>query len=170
MLQVIGALNQARQMELDVIHNYMQLHYVLGNENLGELAKQMKLIAIDEMRHAEKFAERIRELGGRPVVGFDYREIPPLISAATYNANKDRESTTIVNYENLSNFCRTLGDTKSAELFDKINEEEHEHLKYFIAIHDNLNELGNTYLEKFVNTNSSIGSDRGFIISDSAIV
>lgn len=170
MLQVIGALNQARQMELDAIHNYMQFHYVLGNENLGELAKQMKLIAIDEMRHAEKFAERIRELGGRPVVGFDYREIPPLISSETYAANKDRESTTITNYDSIANLCRNLGDTKSAELFDKINEEEQKHLGYFITIHDNLQNAGSIYLKKFIDTDSSIGSNRGFIISDSAIV
>ena len=61
---VIGTLNEARSMELHAISQYMNQHYGLDNMDYGELAKNVKLIAIDEMRHAEMFAERIKELGG----------------------------------------------------------------------------------------------------------
>ena len=64
--KVIGVLNQARAMELHGISQYMNQHYDLDNMDYGELARDMKLIAIDEMRHAEQFAERIKELGGEP--------------------------------------------------------------------------------------------------------
>lgn len=63
---VIAALNKARSMELQAIHQYMNQHYNLDNMDYGELAMNMKLIAIDEMRHCESFAERIKELGGEP--------------------------------------------------------------------------------------------------------
>ena len=44
----------------------MNQHYNLADRDYGELAANVKLIAIDEMRHAEMFAERIKELGGEP--------------------------------------------------------------------------------------------------------
>ena len=53
-------------MELHAIHQYMNQHYDLVDRDYGELAANVKLIAIDEMRHAEMFAERIKELGGEP--------------------------------------------------------------------------------------------------------
>ena len=64
--EVIAVLNQARGMELHAISQYMNQHYTLDNMDYGELAKNVKLIAIDEMRHAEMFAERIKELAGEP--------------------------------------------------------------------------------------------------------
>ena len=59
---VVEALNKARSMELHAIHQYMNQHYNLDDMDYGELAANMKLIAIDEMRHCEMFAERIKEL------------------------------------------------------------------------------------------------------------
>ena len=64
--KVIEVLNKARSMELHAITQYMNQHYGLDDMDYGELAKQVKLIALDEMRHAEMFAERIKELGGEP--------------------------------------------------------------------------------------------------------
>ena len=64
--KVIDALNKARSMELQAIHQYMNQHYNLDDMDYGEMAAKVKLIAIDEMRHAEAFAERIKELGGKP--------------------------------------------------------------------------------------------------------
>ena len=61
---VVAALNKARSMELHASHPYMNQPYTLADKDYGELAMNMKLIAIDEMRHCEMFAERIKELGG----------------------------------------------------------------------------------------------------------
>ena len=63
---IVGVMNQARSMELQAIHQYMNQHYNLDNMDYGDLAAKVKLIAIDEMRHAEMFADRIKELGGEP--------------------------------------------------------------------------------------------------------
>ena len=64
--KVIEVLNKARAMELTAISQYMNQHYNLDDMDYGELAGKLKLIAIDEMRHAEAFAERVKELGGEP--------------------------------------------------------------------------------------------------------
>ena len=64
--KVIEVLNKARSMELQAIHQYMNQHYNLADMDYGDLAAKLKLIAIDEMRHAEMFAERIKELTGEP--------------------------------------------------------------------------------------------------------
>ena len=63
---VIDVLNKARSMELYAVHQYMNQHYTLDDLDYGEFASKIKLISIDEMRHAEEFAERIKELGGEP--------------------------------------------------------------------------------------------------------
>ena len=63
---VIEVLNKARAMELLAIAQYMNQHYNLDDMDYGEMAAKVKLIAIDEMRHAEMFAERIKELAGEP--------------------------------------------------------------------------------------------------------
>ena len=64
--KVIEVLNKARAMELQAIYQYMNQHYNLDNMDYGDMAAKMKLIAIDEMRHAEMFADRIKELDGEP--------------------------------------------------------------------------------------------------------
>jgi len=57
---VIEVLNKARSMELLAITQYMNQHYNLDDMDYGELAGKVKLIAIDEMRHAEMFAGAFR--------------------------------------------------------------------------------------------------------------
>ncbi len=52
--KVLEVLNKARAMELQAIHQYMNQHYTLDDMDYGELAANVKLIAIDEMRHALK--------------------------------------------------------------------------------------------------------------------
>lgn len=69
--RVVEVLNQARAMELFAITQYMNQHYGLDSMDYGELAAKMKLIAIDEMRHAEMFAERVKELGGEPATSYE---------------------------------------------------------------------------------------------------
>jgi bacterioferritin len=64
--KVIEVLNKARAMELQAITQYMNQHYNLDDMDYGDMAAKVKLIGIDEMRHAEMFAERIKELGGEP--------------------------------------------------------------------------------------------------------
>jgi len=64
--KVIDLLNDARSRELSAITQYMAQHYELEDQDFGKLAKKLKEIGIQEMKHAEALAERIDLLGGVP--------------------------------------------------------------------------------------------------------
>src|SRR4030067_1949735 len=64
--KVIYLLNQARSAELGAINQYMIHHYELEDQDYGKLASKIKEIAIIEMKHAAKLAERILFLKGEP--------------------------------------------------------------------------------------------------------
>ena len=163
---VVEALNKARGMELQAIHQYMNHHYSLDDMDYGELAAKMKLIAIDEMRHAEAFAERIKELGGEPTaekagkveVGQDIRQIYPHDTA--------EEDKAIDAYNQFLLVCRENGDSTSVKLFEQIIEDEQAHYNYFDAIKAHIENLGDAYLSRIAGTPSSTGlAPQGFVIS-----
>jgi len=165
--KVIEVLNKARAMELHAITQYMNQHYALDDMDYGELAKNMKLIAIDEMRHAEDFAERIKELGGEPTTenpgkvqkGQDVQDIFPF--------DADLEDNTIDAYNKFLLVCRENGDTISAKLFEEIIDEEQAHFNHFDNVGGHINRLGDVYLSKIAGTSASTGpSSKGFVISE----
>ncbi len=53
--KVIDLLNAARSRELSAIAQYMAHHYELEDADYGKLAKKLKEIAIQEMKHAERW-------------------------------------------------------------------------------------------------------------------
>ena len=133
---VIEALNKARSMELHAIHQYMNQHYNLDDMDYGELAANMKLIAIDEMRHCEMFAERIKELGGEPTSEVAGKVVKGQEVKAIYSSDSDSEDDTIFVYNELRKVCVDNGDILTAKLFETIIGEEQIHLNYFDNISD----------------------------------
>lgn len=164
--RVIDVLNQARAMELFAITQYMNQHYNLDSMDYGELAAKMKLIAIDEMRHAEMFAERVKELGGEPTTSYegDLKKGQDVRSIFPYDTQL--EDDTIDIYSQFLLTCRDNGDAISAKLFETIIEEEQAHMNYFDNVGNHIETLGDTYLSKIAGTSASTGpSTKGFLIS-----
>jgi len=164
--RVVEVLNQARSMELFAITQYMNQHYNLDNMDYGELAMNMKLIAIDEMRHAEMFAERVKELDGEPSTGWegDLKKAQDVKVIYPYDAGL--EDDTIDIYSQFLLTCRESGDAISAKLFETIIEEEQAHMNYFDNVGKHIETLGDTYLSKIAGTSASTGpSTKGFLIS-----
>lgn len=64
--KIIDALNDARADELAAIMQYMAHHYVAQGMESPEIIEMFKKTAMDEMKHAEKLAERVDYLGGVP--------------------------------------------------------------------------------------------------------
>ncbi|MBE1426169.1 bacterioferritin [Desulfomicrobium macestii] len=163
---VIDALNQARAMELFAITQYMNQHYGLDSMDYGELAAKMKLIAIDEMRHAEMFAERIKELGGEPTTSYEGELKKAQDVRSIYPYDAVLEDDTIDIYSQFLLVCRDNGDAISAKLFETIIEEEQAHMNYFENVGTHIDTLGDTYLSKIAGTSASTGpSTKGFVIS-----
>jgi bacterioferritin len=163
---VIDALNQARGMELLAISQYMNQHYNLDNLDYGELAAKIKLIAIDEMRHAEKFAERIKELAGEPVANFDGKVVKGQKVDVIYSFDANLEDNTIDVYNQLVLTCRDNGDSSSMKLLEQIIDEEQIHYNYFDNVNDHIKTLGDTYLAKIAGTSSATGlGPSGFVLT-----
>ena len=129
--KVIEVLNKARSMELFAIHQYMNQHYNLSDKDYGELAANMKLIAIDEMRHAEDFAERIKELGGEPTAQKDGSVKGGQAVPVIYEDDVNLEDNTIEAYNQFIKICEEEGDNVTARLFERIIDEEQIHLNYY---------------------------------------
>jgi bacterioferritin len=164
--KVIDVLNKARAMELQAIHQYMNQHYNLDDMDYGELAAKMKLIAIDEMRHAEMFAERVKELGGEPVTGHDGKILRGQKVEKVFSFDAGLEDDTIDVYNQFLLACRDNGDSISMKIFEDIIDEEQIHYNYFDNVDGHIKQLGDTYLAKIAGTPSSTGlTPSGFAVS-----
>jgi bacterioferritin len=164
--KVIEVLNKARAMELHAIHQYMNQHYNLDDLDYGELAAKIKLIAIDEMRHAEMFAERVKEIGGEPVTGHDETVSKGQKVEAIFPFDAALEDDTIDVYNQFLLVCRDNGDSVSMKIFEDIIEEEQIHYNYFDNVNSHIEKLGDTYLAKIAGTSSSTGlGPSGFAVS-----
>lgn len=64
--KIIEALNADRTDELGSVIQYMGHHYTAEGMESPAVIELFKQTAIDEMRHAERLAERIVYLGGAP--------------------------------------------------------------------------------------------------------
>ena len=164
--KVIDVLNKARAMELQAIHQYMNQHYNLDDLDYGELAAKLKLIAIDEMRHAEMFAERVKELGGEPVTGHEGTVKRGQAVEGVFPFDANLEDHTIEVYNQFLLVCRENGDSISMKIFEEIIDEEQLHYNYFDNVDNHIKKLGDTYLAKIAGTPSSTGlGPSGFAVS-----
>jgi bacterioferritin len=162
--KVVEVLNKARAMELHAIGQYMNQHYNLDDMDYGELARNIKLIAIDEMRHAEMFAERIKELGGEPVAEPAAKVKKGQKVEAIFPFDADLEDNTIDVYNQFILVCRENGDSTSMHLFETIIDEEQAHYNYFDNIGEHIQTLGATYLAQKAGTPASTGPpSKGFV-------
>ncbi|MDQ1277645.1 MAG: bacterioferritin [Thermodesulfobacteriota bacterium] len=167
--QVIEVLNKARSMELLAIHQYMNQHYNLDDMDYGELAAKVKLIAIDEMRHAEMFAERIKELGGEPATGLDGKVEKGQQIDAVFPFDAKLEDDTIDAYNQFLLTCRENVDSTSMKLFEVIVDEEQIHFNYFDNVSDHLKALGAAYLAQIAGTPADTGApSKGFVAGQAA--
>ncbi len=165
--KVIEVLNKARAMELQAIAQYMNQHYGLDDMDFGELAANMKLIAIDEMRHAESFAERIKELGGEPTVDPLEKAQKGQDVGKIYAFDTHLEDYTVDVYNEFLIVCRDNGDSVSMKIFETIIEEEQSHLNYFSNIAEHIKKMGDHYLARIAGTSSSTGlAHQGFYIRE----
>ena len=108
----------------------MNQHYNPDDGDYGELAANVKLIAIDEMRHAEMFAERIKELGGEPTTEMADKVTRGQEVEAMFPMDAGLEDTTMDEYNRFARICHDNGDSETMKLFETIIGEQI-HFNYF---------------------------------------
>ena len=163
--KVIEVLNKARAMELHAIYQYMNQHYNLDDMDYGDMAAKVKLIAIDEMRHAEIFAERIKELDGEPTAEPAAKTEKGQKVESVFIFDAKLENDTIDTYNKFLLVCRENGDSVSMKIFETIIDEEQIHFNYFDNVNDHIKKLGDTYLAQIAGTPSATGpQSKGFVL------
>ncbi|HPW68594.1 MAG: bacterioferritin [Desulfomonilia bacterium] len=164
--KVIDVLNEARAMELQAIYQYMNQHYNLDDMDYGELAAKIKLISIDEMRHAEMFAERIKELGGEPTADAREKIRKGQKVEEIFGFDARLEDDTIDAYNRFLQVCNENGDSVSSRIFETVIHEEQIHTNYFDNVDSHIKQLGTVYLARIAGTSSATGlGTSGFVIS-----
>jgi bacterioferritin len=162
--KVIEVLNKARGMELQAIAQYMNQHYNLDDMDYGDMAAKVKLIAIDEMRHAEMLAERIKELMGEPTAEPAAKAEKGQQVRVIFSFDANLEDNTIDAYNQFLLVCRENGDSTSVKIFETIIDEEQIHFNYFDNVSDHIKKLGETYLAQIAGTPSATGlQTQGFV-------
>ena len=147
---VVNVLNKARSMELYAIHQYMNQHYGLDDDDYGKLASEMKKIAIEEMKHAEAFAERIKDICGdlEPTTDQDGKVVKGQEVEEIYKFDADVENDTLEKYNEFIRICRENDDIVSATLFEKIINDEQQHFNYFDDTNTHIEKLAGSFLAR----------------------
>src|SRR5690349_22308753 len=126
--KVIELLNEALKNELTATNQYW-LHYrLLDNWGVHKLAKFEREESIDEMKHADRLAERILFLDGLP----NFQMLGRLRIGETVEeilrADLELEREALVQLKNAIEYCETSRDYVSRDLFAEILENEEEHV------------------------------------------
>ena len=149
--KVIEYLNQVLLNELTAINQYW-LHYrMLDNWGVKKLADYERHESIDEMKHADKLAERIFFLEGLPnfqalgrlKIGESVEEI--------LKADLELEYEAVPLLKDAIAHCETVRDFNSRELFEEILDSEEEHIDFLETQFELIERMG---IQNYVQLNS----------------
>ncbi|MHA6719755.1 bacterioferritin [Sphingomonas sp. RS6] len=154
--KVIELLNEALKNELTAVNQYW-LHYrMLDNWGVHKLAKFERHESIDEMKHADKLAERILFLDGLP----NFQLLGRLRIGETVEeilrADLALEMEAITMLRDAVQYCESVRDFVSRELFVEILESEEEHVDTLEKQFDMISRMG---IENYVQLNSVPAGD-----------
>ena len=149
--QVIEFLNKALLNELTAVNQYW-LHYrLLQHWGVHKLADFERAESIDEMKHADMLSERILMLDGLPnfqalgrlKIGESVEEI--------LKADLAQELEAIPVLKDAVAHCESVRDFVSREIFERILENEEEHVDHLETQFEMIARMG---LENYVQLNS----------------
>jgi bacterioferritin len=142
----IDLLNAAVADELQAVHQYMYFHFHLDDQGLGPLSVLFKRVAIQEMGHVERLAERILFLKGdvnMKTAGDVERILEPERMLAKA-AQMEEESAKA--YNNAALQCGANADSVSKQMFEQLVQDEERHFDEFDKQLDNIKRFGPSYL------------------------
>ena len=142
----IQLLNTAVADELQTVHQYMYWHFHLDDQGFGPLASLLRRIAIVEMTHIERIAERILFLKGEVemVAAGGVEKITEPDAILTQGAAMERGA--IEMYNKFALECSENADAASKQLFEALIIDEEGHFDEFDKQLDNIKRFGPSYL------------------------
>ncbi|CAO1650412.1 bacterioferritin [Parasphingorhabdus sp. NYA22] len=140
--KVIEFLNEALKNELTAINQYW-LHYrMLDNWGVAKLAEFERHESIDEMKHADKLAERIFFLDGLP----NFQLLGRLKIGETVEeilkADLELEYEALPMLKDAIEYCESVRDYVSRDLFAEILESEEDHVDSLEQQFDMIERMG----------------------------
>lgn len=128
--KVIDYLNKALKLELTTVNQYFLHARIYKNWGLERLAKIEYEESIDEMKHADQLIERILFLDGLPnvqdmdkvLIGETVKECIECDLKAEHRAHPL--------YKEAIDYCESVKDYVSREIFVRILESEEEHIDF----------------------------------------
>jgi bacterioferritin len=142
----IELLNQTIGDELTAVHQYMYFHFHCEDQGYQLLSSLFKRIALVEMQHVERCAERILFLKGdvemalsRPVKKIhDVKEM--------LEESRIIEQDSIIKYNKFANECSANADSGSKNVFESLVSEEELHYDDYDLEMDKIKKFGEHYL------------------------
>jgi bacterioferritin len=152
--RVIELLNLALKAELTAINQYW-LHYrMLDNWGVKKLAEYERHESIDEMKHADKFMERILFLEGLPnLQSLDALRIGESVEEVL-KADLAAEHEAVEMYRNGVAECEALKDYVSRDLFAEVLKDEEGHVDFIETQFDLIRQMG---LQNYIQMQSEAG-------------
>jgi bacterioferritin len=141
-VKVIEYMNRGLRGELTSINQYW-LHYrILSNWGFRNLAHKWREESIEEMTHADKFVDRILFLDGFP----NLQSLNPLRTGQTIteiielDLQSELEARAL--YLEAADYCVTVRDRVTKDLFEKLAADEEEHIDFLETQLDLIKQVG----------------------------
>jgi len=149
--KVIELLNDALKAELTAINQYW-LHYrMLDNWGVKKLAELERHESIDEMKHADRFSERILFLEGLP----NFQALGRLRIGETVEeilkADLEAEHEAVEMYRAGAAYCESVKDFVSRDLFVEVLRDEEGHVDMLETQFELIKQMG---LQNYIQMNS----------------
>ena len=131
--RLLDMLNKAIAGELQAIIQYMWQHVQWKGIEHYSVSEGFKEIAVGEMKHAEKIAERLWYLGGKPTI-----QPAPIFVGNTleqmiqFDIKAELEAINL--YKEIMETAQKEGDVATKEIFEDIEEDEEEHHDFFTSL------------------------------------
>ncbi len=129
-VKVVEYLNRGLRSELTAINQYW-LHYrILANWGYKQLGRKWREDSIEEMGHADRFVDRILFLDGFP----NMQSLNPLRTGQTVleiielDLASEMEARAL--YIEAANYCVSVNDRVTKDLFEKLASDEEEHIDF----------------------------------------
>ena len=144
--RVVKILNTLYTREIGVVGIYMDQH-IRTADLYPKLSKKFEESAVEEMKHAEKLAERIDYLG--KVVQFEKHAVPKpsALELSTFlRQNIEHENEAVELYNDGIKICLEEGDGGSRLLMEKILSDEERHLNDSETLLELIEKFGDQYV------------------------
>lgn len=142
----IELLNRAIADELSAVHQYMFLHFHCDDQGYDLLSTLFKRIAIAEMLHIEKLADRILFLKGtiQMKASEEVKQITDVKTMLEFARQGEENSVDV--YNNFAIECGNNADSVSKKLFEELVLDEEGHYGEFDDELENMLKFGEHYL------------------------